>query len=914
MDILQALDEEELDDPSSESDEEGVSHPLQGTGFNFEVLPESFIKEETPEVEVEPMIVSVELSNKEKLEVYSHKPVETCSHVRENKGPMIVAIELKSAQVQEDQVCDYSHRNGREAASNMEVQATAQQMETAASESKGEGESGQGSAQEGAAVKTEDERQKSVQQAVAPEVKELLPPQPVDVTPQAPDVDKQDAEVHQEPVKVQEPCVPDEGAPPNMMDEVPKPPTSLEEKPPPPDEIPCPDTKAGDANTPEEADDSSRTADEKMETGEDTPPENNPPHILDEALLPAKTDKDPCVSDETMPPDEKPHKADETTPPDVKMEEHLASDGADVPDNAEPPAEKSHVPDEATPPDVKMEEHLASDETKPPDKSHVPEPLAEKSHVSDEATPPKEESHVSDEATSPKEEPHVSDEATPPKEESHVDEATSPKEESRVSNEATPPKEESHVADKATPPKEESHVSGERMEAEEEPPSVPDEKPSVSQELHVPDNSTPPDVMDQCTSSRSDQASGTISPQVDHQHQEEPTPAEEGMDEISCMKNTPGENVSEVVMAAESVPEEDMQSIEGAPEGNMTEGGQREQVKEFECRDEGKEAKRVELDAEQQMGSPQPEEVKETEKVEPRSGEVLTSVEEPITENETVNRSVAVGEEGTEQKMETVPWEESVGEAECMEEEEGVREPPKRKEEEEGSMEEELEHNSVKEKVTQKPMEGEGHNPSQGEGEGEGNNPSQDEGVEPKPDFSTNPTNVESVRPETKCGETKQQRRSPSNQEDPWEEPVVAGRAAGGDAGGGDQGVSETTLDSGLEQGSVDTPSAQEEVSQLALESGQIDVDVLVHAEEDDLSVFSTEAAEAVALATTRDRSRKAKHSPSSWRNSDYSRKREPIASSRSGKVASQPRKSPPVDSKRQRNDKPEVSAIVTKL
>ena len=967
MDILQALDEEELDDPSSESDEEGVSHPLQGTGFNFEVLPESFIKEETPEVEVEPMIVSVELSNKEKLEVYSHKPVETCSHVRENKGPMIVAIELKSAQVQEDQVCDYSHRNGREAASNMEVQATAQQMETAASESKGEGESGQGSAQEGAAVKTEDERQKSVQQAVAPEVKESLPPQPVDVTPQAPDVDKQDAEVHPEPVKVQEPCVPDEGAPPNMMDEVPKPPTSLEEKPPLPNEIPCPDTKPGDANTPEEADDSSRTADEKMETGEDIPPENNPPHILDEAVLPAKTDKDPCVSDETMPPDEKPHRADETTPPDVKMEEHLASDEADVPDNAEPPAEKSHVPDEATPPDVKMKEHLASDETKPPDKSHVPEPLAEKSHVSDEATPPKEESRVSDEATPPKEESRVSDEATPPKEESCVsneaippkeescvsDEATPPKEESRVSNEAippkeescvsneatppkeksrvsdeatppnkshvsneaTPPKEESHVADKATPPKEESHVSSERMEAEEEPPSVPDEKPSVSQELHVPDNSTPSDVMDQCTSSRSDQASGTISPQVDHQHQEELTRAEEGMDEISCTKNAPGENVSEVVMAAESVPEEDMQSIEGAPEGNMTEGGQREQVKEFECRDEGKEAKRVELDAEQQMGSPQPEEGKETEKVEPRSGEVLTSVEEPITENETVNRSVAVGEEGTEQKMETVPWEESVGEAECMEEEEGVREPPKRKEEEEeGSMEKELEHNSVKEKVTQKPMEGEGHNPSQDEGEGEGNNPSQDEGVEPKPDFSANPTNVESVRPETKCGETKQQRRSPSNQEDPWEEPVVAGRAAGGDAGGGDQGVSETTLDSGLEQGSVDTSSAQEEVSQLALESGQIDVDVLVHAEEDDLSVFSTEAAEAVALATTRDRSRKAKHSPSSWRNSDYSRKREPIASSRSGKVASQPRKSPPVDSKRQRNDKPEVSAIVTKL
>ena len=885
---------------------------MQGTGFNFEVLPESFIKEETPEVEVEPMIVSVELSNKEKLEVYSHKPVETSGHVRENKGPMIVAIELKSAQVQEEQGCDYSHRNGCEAASNMDVQATAQQVETAASESKGEGESGQGSAQEEAAVKTEDEQQKCVQQAVAPEVKESLPPQPVDVTPQAPDVGKQDAEVtaevHQEPVKVQEPCVPGEGAPPSMMEEVPKPATSPEEKPPLPDEIPCPDTKAGDANTPEEADDNSRTADEKMETGEDTPPESNP-HVL-----PAKTDKDPCVSDET-------------TPSDVKMEEHLASDEADVPDNAKPPAEKSHVPDEATPPnekscvpdettppDVSMEEHLASDETKPPDKSCVPEPSAEKSHVtdaeplaekscvSDETTPPAEESRVSDETTPPNEESCVSDETTHPNEESRVsDETTPPNEESRVS-ETTPPNEESHISDETTPPNEESCVPGEKME--EEQPSVPDEKPSVSQEQHVPDNSTPPDVMDQCTSSRSNQASGTISPQGSHQHQEEPTRAEEGTDEISSSKNAPGENILEVVMLAESVPGEDVQLIEGAPEGNMSEDGQREQVKEFECRGEGKEARRVELDAEQQMGSPQPEEGEETEKAEPRSGEVLTSVEEPIKESETVNKSAAVGEEGTEQEMETVPRGESVGEAECMEEEEGVGEPPQRKEVVEESMEEELEHNSVKEKVTQKPM----------EGEREDHNPSQDEEVEPKPDFSANPTNVESVQPETKCGETKQQRRSPSNQEDPWEESAVAGRAAGGDAGGGDQGVSETTLDSGLEQGSVDTSSAQEEVSQLALESGQIDVDVLVHAEEDDLSVFSTEAAEAVALATTRDRSRKAKHSPSSWRNSDYSRKREPIASSRSGKVASQPRKSPPVDSKRQRNDKPEVSAIMTKL
>ena len=79
--------DEELDDPSSgsESDEDGgqtYSMGLGGGGFNFEVPPESFIAEEdiVPDVEemdCEPMIVSVELSNKERLEVCPRESATT---------------------------------------------------------------------------------------------------------------------------------------------------------------------------------------------------------------------------------------------------------------------------------------------------------------------------------------------------------------------------------------------------------------------------------------------------------------------------------------------------------------------------------------------------------------------------------------------------------------------------------------------------------------------------------------------------------------------------------------------------------------------------------------------------------------------------------------------------------------------
>ena len=108
----QALYDEELDDPSSESDSEGTSQMFgQGLGgFNFEVPPESFIAEEdiVPDEDeddpdyVEPMIVSVQLSDRDKLKVCpraSATPkmpvgIEGRSMGERSLGPMIVAIEL----------------------------------------------------------------------------------------------------------------------------------------------------------------------------------------------------------------------------------------------------------------------------------------------------------------------------------------------------------------------------------------------------------------------------------------------------------------------------------------------------------------------------------------------------------------------------------------------------------------------------------------------------------------------------------------------------------------------------------------------------------------------------------------------------------------------------------------------------
>ena len=229
MTFLQALDEEELDDPSSESDTEGAA-PLQGTGFNFEVLPESFIKEETPEEEAEPMIVSVELSSKENLEVYPHGQLadEGWGQINENKGPMIVAIELKSAKVHEEQGSPSPLTEGREVAGNS--QAMAQQVETAVKQAEvGETGSRQRSAQEEAAVKIKDGQGDHIQQAAVSKVElpvvveDSAPPQPVsspDVAAQAAKVSEQPvgdiAEIHEQPVKVELSLIHDQLATPDV--------------------------------------------------------------------------------------------------------------------------------------------------------------------------------------------------------------------------------------------------------------------------------------------------------------------------------------------------------------------------------------------------------------------------------------------------------------------------------------------------------------------------------------------------------------------------------------------------------------------------------------------------------------------------------------------------------------------------
>ena len=109
--LVQALYDEELDDPSSESESEGASQMFGGqSGFNFEVPPESFIAEEdiVPDDDeddpdyCEPMIVSVQLSDREQLKVCpraSATPrmpvgIEDRSMGDRSLEPMIVAIEL----------------------------------------------------------------------------------------------------------------------------------------------------------------------------------------------------------------------------------------------------------------------------------------------------------------------------------------------------------------------------------------------------------------------------------------------------------------------------------------------------------------------------------------------------------------------------------------------------------------------------------------------------------------------------------------------------------------------------------------------------------------------------------------------------------------------------------------------------
>jgi len=202
---------------------------LQGTGFNFEVLPESFIKEETPEEEAEPMIVSVELSSKENLEVYPHRQLadEGWGQINENKGPMIVAIELKSAKVHEEQGSPSPLTEGREVAGNS--QAMVQQVETAVKQAEvGEVESRQ-SAQEEAAVKIKDGQGDHIQQAAVSQVEmpvaveDSAPPQPVsspDVAAQAAKASEQPvgdiAETHEQPMKVELSLMHDQLATPDV--------------------------------------------------------------------------------------------------------------------------------------------------------------------------------------------------------------------------------------------------------------------------------------------------------------------------------------------------------------------------------------------------------------------------------------------------------------------------------------------------------------------------------------------------------------------------------------------------------------------------------------------------------------------------------------------------------------------------
>ena len=99
---MQAFDEEELNDSSSEGESDKKLGPAEA-GFNFSVPAESFlppdqIREDSPVLspEGDKMIISVELSNKETLEVYSPNPPAT---EREDEGggedgPLVVAVSV----------------------------------------------------------------------------------------------------------------------------------------------------------------------------------------------------------------------------------------------------------------------------------------------------------------------------------------------------------------------------------------------------------------------------------------------------------------------------------------------------------------------------------------------------------------------------------------------------------------------------------------------------------------------------------------------------------------------------------------------------------------------------------------------------------------------------------------------------
>ncbi len=114
--MFQALYDEELDDPESEAESDsgagGYSMGMAAGGFNFEVPPESFIAEEdilAEYDEAESMIVSVQLINRDRLEV--HPCGNASSRMAVGVGdrtigdgslsPMIVAIELGNNSAEE---------------------------------------------------------------------------------------------------------------------------------------------------------------------------------------------------------------------------------------------------------------------------------------------------------------------------------------------------------------------------------------------------------------------------------------------------------------------------------------------------------------------------------------------------------------------------------------------------------------------------------------------------------------------------------------------------------------------------------------------------------------------------------------------------------------------------------------------
>ena len=825
------------------------------------MLPESFIEEESPEEEVEPMIVSVELSDKENLEVYPHRLLadEGWGQTNEAKGPMIVAIELKSARVLEEQGRS-PLTEGREVAGNSEAQTMAQQVETPVEQDdREEVDRGHRSAQEEAAVRMEDEQEDRIQQAAVQEVEmpvaveDSARPQPsssADTAPQA--GGEQPVETHEKPDKVESSCMPDQHAAPDVTgeetrasDEL----TPLDVKVEEPDQITVPDVSAQEPSG------------ELEQTSQiNTPPESCP-------MEEQKYEEEPKqYMEEEEPPSPTKEEEERFQEPTQRMEDEQRFQEPTAPKEEE---ESLQEPTQHTEEVEQLHEEVMKEQKVNMPAESLPgntSESVENSTEGDMREGTQQEQHEVESSERRQEDTGDSRELDQPVEQMEFGQPEA------IATEMVDETEQQIGAEVLLPPAVDERGGGEpcdegsvggRAEGEGVG-TVLQEESKLEQ---------PAELGELCTQAEGPAESDREAMEAKQTEYEHPLTEQQDKEtaDSSGMLPPAGE-------------ESGISPPAGEDSGISPPAGEESEVSPPAGEESG-----ISPPAGEESGVSPPADEKsgvlppagEESEVSPLAGEesgISPPADEELTERVSTGDSNLMGQvKGAAHETDTGPGTMPKGEAEME-----VRTPGEEEERngvESAKGEEEGQDNHLRDHKSVAQMQ---------EGEesqwGEGDKPSAEEGRDLKPDLA-NPKEVEQ-------GE---------------ESAAASGERAAGEG----QGVDEAKLDSGsdLEQGGTDaTPPQEEGEVSLLVESGQIDVDVLVHAEEDDLSVFSTEAAEAQALTTTRDRDRKAKHSSSSRRSNGHSRKREQVASSRSGN--SHTRNSPPDNSKRQREHKPEVGAL----